>query len=184
MSEKIWELVDYDCQDGKCLMLWNMDEDNKLGALSLDHRDIGEAIVDEFNKLENFNRDIKEYIEKVEDCNEGLRYIRDKLESEKYDLKEELQYYKMKSGQLETDLFDVERELEKLKKDYYLLHMSSMFSTVKSFNGKVDERYKYDELNGRIYDTANHYGQYSRIIDMEEATLLLNEYNALLEKER
>ena len=27
MTEEIWKLVDYDCQDGKCLMIWNIDKD-------------------------------------------------------------------------------------------------------------------------------------------------------------
>lgn len=46
-----YELVLYDCQDGPCLMIHEITYDSKLGALSLDHRSIGEAIVDELNKL-------------------------------------------------------------------------------------------------------------------------------------
>lgn len=80
MTEKVWELVPYDCQDGKCLMLWNVELDSKLGALSLDHRDIGEGIVEELNKLENFNKDIKIYVETVEEVNEQLRDMRNNLE--------------------------------------------------------------------------------------------------------
>ena len=52
MTEKrLYELVLYDCQDGSCLMIHEKTRDSKLGALSLDHRSIGEAIVDELNDL-------------------------------------------------------------------------------------------------------------------------------------
>lgn len=50
MSDEYWEIVEYKCQDGKCLMIHNIPNDSKLGALSLDHRDIGEAIVEELNE--------------------------------------------------------------------------------------------------------------------------------------
>lgn len=33
-----------------------------------------------------------------------------------------------------------------------------------------------------IYDTANNYGQYDKILDKKEVTMLLNEYNTLLEE--
>lgn len=46
-----YELVEYDCQEGKCLMLHEKTTDSKLGALSLNHRSIGEAVVDELNML-------------------------------------------------------------------------------------------------------------------------------------
>lgn len=68
-----------------------------------------------------------------------------------------------------------------LYKQLHLNHMASMFSTVKSFKGEVSKRYVYDEETDTIFDTANHYGQYSKILDKKEVTLLLNEYNALLE---
>ena len=52
MTEKrLYELVPYDCQDGSCLVIHEKTKDSKLGALSLDHRSIGEAIVDELNDL-------------------------------------------------------------------------------------------------------------------------------------
>ena len=92
MTEEIWKLIDYDCQDGKCLMIWNIDKDSKLGALSLDHRSIGEAIIEELNKLENYNRDIKEYVETVEEANNQLRNIRDRLEEENISLKKKLEF--------------------------------------------------------------------------------------------
>lgn len=46
-----YELVPYDCEDGECLMIHEKTTDSKLGALSLDYRSIGEAIVDELNML-------------------------------------------------------------------------------------------------------------------------------------
>lgn len=52
MTEKrLYELVPYDCQEGICLMIHEKTTDNKLGALSLDHRGIAEAIVNELNDL-------------------------------------------------------------------------------------------------------------------------------------
>ena len=54
--------------------------------------------------------------------------------------------------------------------------MRTMFSTVKSFNGDVSKRYYYSEETDRIYDTANHYGQYNKILDKKEIAMLLNEY--------
>lgn len=72
--------------------------------------------------------------------------------------------------------------IKKLEKQIHLIHMSSMFSTVKSFKGDVSKRYKYSEETDTIYDTANHYGQYHKILDKKEVTMLLNEYNTLLEE--
>ena len=88
MVEEIWRLVPYNCQDGECLMIWNIEADSKLGALSLDHKSIGEGIVEELNKLENYNKDIKIYVERVEDVNDQLRYIRDVLVEENMSLKQ------------------------------------------------------------------------------------------------
>ena len=67
-----------------------------------------------------------------------------------------------------------------LKKQIYLLHMQSMFSTVKSFKGDVSKRYYYSEKNDTIYDTANNYGQYDKVIEKKELAMLLNEYETLL----
>ena len=71
-------------------------------------------------------------------------------------------------------------ENQVLKKEIHLMHMRSMFSTVKSFKGDISTRYKYDEKMDTIYDTANHYGQYDMILDKKEIVMLLNEYNTLL----
>lgn len=111
MNEEMWKLVPYDCQDGDCLMLWNIGTDSKLGALSLDHRDIGEGIVEELNKLENYNRDVKDYIEKVEEVNEQLKIIRDNvmienkiIKIENKDLRKEISELKEYVVKLEKDL--------------------------------------------------------------------------------
>ena len=72
-------------------------------------------------------------------------------------------------------------EIKTLRKELYLVHMSSMFSTVKSFKGDISQRYKYNEKTDMIYDTANHYGGYNQVLDKKEVTMLLNEYNTLLE---
>lgn len=72
-------------------------------------------------------------------------------------------------------------EIKALRKELHLAHMSSMFSTVKSFEGDISKRYKYSEKTDMIYDTANHYGEYNKILDKKEITMLLNEYNTLLE---
>ena len=73
-------------------------------------------------------------------------------------------------------------EIKALRKELHLVHMSSIFSTVKSFKGDISQRYKYNEKTDMIYDTANHYGQYNKILDKKEVTMLLNEYNTLLEE--
>lgn len=73
-------------------------------------------------------------------------------------------------------------EIKALRKELHLVHMSSMFSTVKSFKGDISKRYKYNEKTNTIYDTANNYGQYDKILDKKEVTMLLNEYNTLLEE--
>lgn len=76
---------------------------------------------------------------------------------------------------------ELKQLIKKLEKEMHLMHMSSMFSTVKSFNGDVSKRYKYSEETNTIYDTANKYGQYYQILDKKEVVMLLNEYETLLE---
>ena len=51
IEKREYELVLYPCQDGECLMIHEKSRDSKLGALSLDHRSIGEAIIEELNDL-------------------------------------------------------------------------------------------------------------------------------------
>ena len=80
-----------------------------------------------------------------------------------------------------VDLLNEQHEtIKALEKQCTLIHMSSMFSTVKSFKGDISKRYKYDEKTDTIYDTANHYGQHNKILDKKEITMLLNEYNTLM----
>ena len=73
-------------------------------------------------------------------------------------------------------------ENKALYKELHLVHMLSMFSTVKSFKGDISKRYKYSEKTDTIYDTANHYGEYNKVLGKKEITMLLNEYNTLLEE--
>lgn len=91
---------------------------------------------------------------------------------------------------LQVDFADLKEEneqlkqlIKKLEKEMHLMHMSAMFSTVKSFKGDVSKRYKYSEETNTIYDTANKYGQYYKTLDKKEAVMLLNEYETLLEGE-
>lgn len=73
--------------------------------------------------------------------------------------------------------------IKELERQIHLTHMSSMFSTVKSFKGDVSKRYKYSEETDTIYDTANTYGQYNKILDKKEVVMLLNEYETLLKSD-
>lgn len=77
-------------------------------------------------------------------------------------------------------IFELEIENERLKKELHLMHMRTMFSTVQSFKGDVSKRYKYSEKTDTIYDTANNYGQYDKVLDKKEIVMLLNEYETVL----
>ena len=77
-------------------------------------------------------------------------------------------------------ILELENVEKTLQKQIHLIHMSSMFSTVRSFKGDVSKRYKYSDETDTVYDTANHYGQYDQILDKKEITMLLNEYETLL----
>jgi len=72
------------------------------------------------------------------------------------------------------------QHIKKLEKEIYLQHIGSMFSTVKSFKGDVSKRYYYSEKTDTLYDTANNYGDYNKILDKKEIAMLLNEYETLL----
>ena len=50
-DKRVYELVPFECMDGSCLMIHERTHDSKLGALSLDHKSVGEAIIDELNEL-------------------------------------------------------------------------------------------------------------------------------------
>ena len=88
---------------------------------------------------------------------------------------------------LEELLNDLAEENEQLKQtikeavnQIHLVHMQSMFHTVQSFKGDVSKRYRYSKENDTIYDTANHYGQYDKVLDKAEIVMLLNEYETVL----
>ena len=74
----------------------------------------------------------------------------------------------------------LKKENEQLKKELHLMHMRTMFSTVQSFKGDVSKRYKYSKETDTVYDTANHYGQYDKVLDKAEIVMLLNEYETVL----
>ena len=98
------------------------------------------------------------------------------------DLTKENEQLKHRIEELLECLNMQDMEIKALHKELHLMHMSSMFSTVKSFKGDISKRYKYSEKTDTIYDTANNYGQYDKILDKKEVTMLLNEYNTLLEE--
>lgn len=75
---------------------------------------------------------------------------------------------------------ELKQHIKGLEKEIYLQHMRSMFSTVKSFKGDVSKRYYYSEKTDTLYDSANNYGQYDKILDKKEIAMLLNEYETLL----
>lgn len=75
---------------------------------------------------------------------------------------------------------ELRQHIKKLEKEIYLQHMRSMFSTVKSFKGDVSKRYYYSEETDTLYDSANNYGQYDKILEKKEIAMLLNEYETLL----
>lgn len=90
MTDKLeYELVECNCQEGPCLMLREDTTDTKIGALSFDHKSIGEAIVDELNKLakelykltqqakdieqlKSILKDAENEIERLKESNKGL----------------------------------------------------------------------------------------------------------------
>lgn len=76
----------------------------------------------------------------------------------------------------------LEKENEALKKELHLMHMRGMFSTVKSFKGDISKRYTYSEETDNVYDVANHYGQYCKILSKKEMVMLLNEYETVLKE--
>lgn len=104
------------------------------------------------------------------------------LTKENEQLKHRIEELRKELSNCEEDYNMQDMEIKALHKELHLIHMSSMFSTVKSFKGDISKRYKYSEKTDTIYDTANHYGQYDKILDKKEVTMLLNEYNTLLEE--
>lgn len=126
--------------------------------------------------------------ENIEDCwyiyiSENDSNWQDMLIDKLNELHEENQALKQSDNitDLETEIMKLREENKELIKQVHLIHISSMFSTVKSFKGDVSQRYKYNEETDTIYDTANKYGRYNAILDKKKVTMLLNEYNTLLE---
>ena len=111
---------------------------------------------------------------------EALKKLNE-LSDENEQLKHRIEELRKELSNCEEDYNMQDMEIKALRKELHLVHMSSMFSTVKSFKGDISKRYKYNEKTDMIYDTANHYGDYNKILDKKEITMLLNEYNTLLE---
>ena len=138
---------------------------------------IGE-VLDKLNELSDENEQLKHHIEE----------LRNELNNCEVDEEKELDLSlpnpkkNLTIEELLERLNMQDIEIKTLRKELHLVHMSSMFSTVKSFKGDVNKRYKYSKKTDTIYDTANNYGQYDKILDKKEVTMLLNEYNTLLEE--
>lgn len=66
---------------------------------------------------------------------------------------------------------ELKRHIKNLEREVHFEHMRSMFSTVKSFKGDVSKRYYYSEETDTLYDSANNYGQYDKILDKKEKLL-------------
>lgn len=91
-----------------------------------------------------------------------------------------LQNMEMENADLGQENKKLKHHIKKLEKELYLAHMRAMFSTIKSFNGDINKRYYYSEETDKVYDTANHYGQYDKILEKKEIVMLLNEYETML----
>lgn len=141
------------------------------------------------------NGDILENMLEIENMMNQLDNENQKIKEENEELKTQLQntsdqrneFYRgarenaNRVGKLEKENEQLKQLIKKLEKQIYLTHMASMFSTVKSWKGDVSKRYKYSEETDNIYDTANTYGQYNKILDKKEVVMLLNEYETLLQ---
>ena len=155
---KIWELVDYDCQDGKCLMIWNIDEDSKLGALSPDHRSIGEGIIEELNKLESINRDIKDYVEATEQANTELKRIRDRLE-------EENSIFKLKNKDLKEQNEYLDKRIDEIKRKYTKTGHEEQIKELTEENQKLNEILKLICGADSVYEEESVKGILKHYID-------------------
>ena len=154
-----WKLVNYECQDGDCLMIWHSGKDSKLGALSLDHRSIGEAIIKELNRLENKNADINSYVESVEESNISLKRIRDELQKENEELKTENGVLVNLASGLSTENQDLRNKIKRKNKYQQVLEAKiiRLKDRVKTFEHnygfKDIERYrKMDNPNMITYE--------------------------------
>lgn len=141
--------------------------------------------VDLLNQLNNENEQLKAKNDGLEkDLQETMNIFKE-FEKENEQLKSNYSEQSIQLDYLKDEnkhMQEVLKENRQLKKQLHLLHMSAMFSTVKSFKGDISKRYKYSEETDRIYDTANHYGQYHKILNNKEIVMLLNEYNTFYEE--
>lgn len=80
---------------------------------------------------------------------------------------------------------DAQNKALKEHNKYLTAHyIGSMLNTTKTYKGKAKERYEYWEKPDWIIDKANKgQGDYYKIIDKQEAVLLLNGYNDLLSQQ-
>lgn len=147
-----------------------------------------EKIIQELNELVETNRELyKDNKQLKQGLNDDLELI-GQLQEENEQLRKENDMFSCElsvSANKEISrncrIAELEEENKALQQKLHLIHMSSMFNTVKSFKGDISKRYKYNEKTDMIYDTANHYGECNKVLDKKEITMLLNEYNTLLE---
>ena len=132
-------------------------------------------LIDDAGELIDF--DNHKFIDYGDECCKLLNELHDENEKLKIFLKAVNEELSLANRDNDT----LEEENKALQQKLHLVHMSSMFSTVKSFKGDISKRYKYNEKTDMIYDTANHYGEYNKVLGKKEITMLLNEYNTLLE---
>lgn len=80
---------------------------------------------------------------------------------------------------------DAQNKALKEHNKYLTAHyIGSMLNTTKTYKGKAKERYEYWKEPDWIIDKANQgQGDYYKIIDPQEAVLLLNGYNDLLSQQ-
>ena len=127
MTKREYELVEYPCNDGECLVLHEKTTDSKLGFLSLDHKSIGERIVLELNLLaeklyhEQFRtRPISldthisdDDFDKFEEI--LLKHLRGNLEKEKEQAKRYVNGLEFQITKLEKENNSLKKELHEYK---------------------------------------------------------------------
>lgn len=112
--------------------------------------------------------------------NQYLRQILDLGQTDAKSVVDVLNMQQVDIRNISEENKELKHHIKNLERELHLEHMRSMFSTVKSFNGDVSKRYYYSEETDTLYDSANNYGQYDKILDKKEIAMLLNEYETLL----
>ena len=112
--------------------------------------------------------------------NQYLRQILDLGQTDAKSVVDVLNMQQIDIRNISEENKELKHHIKNLEREVHLEHMRSMFSTVKSFNGDVSKRYYYSEETDTLYDSANNYGQYDKILDKKEVAMLLNEYETLL----